>query len=117
MDDKNKTASNETETASNTIDVMEIIQLSIAPVGIVANLTVIVVFLNNKKLRRKIPNKLIVNQVIILYFLEMLNTPLSLYFLFIKLNYRFRSFKCAIEDMLIFNVMGHFNIRLFSFPI
>ena len=92
MDDNNKTASNETKTSSNTIDVMEIIQLSIAPVGIVANLTVIVVFLNNKKLRRKIPNKLIVNQVIILiilFFWEMLNIPLSLYFLFIKLNYRF----------------------------
>ena len=48
---------------SNSIDVMEIIQLSIAPVGIVGNLTVILVFLNNKKLRRKIPNRLIVNQV------------------------------------------------------
>ena len=44
-------------------DVMEIVQLSIAPVGIIGNLTVIVVFLNHKKLRRKIPNRLIVNQV------------------------------------------------------
>ena len=63
MDNKNRTASNVTDMSSNTIDVMEIIQLSIAPVGIVANLTVIIVFLSNKKLRRKIPNKLIVNQV------------------------------------------------------
>ena len=63
MDNRNKTASNESATSSNTIDAMEIIQLSIAPVGIVANLTVIIVFLSNKKLRRKIPNKLIVNQV------------------------------------------------------
>ena len=44
-------------------DVMEIVQLSIAPVGIIGNLTVIVVFLNHKKLRRKIPNRLIINQV------------------------------------------------------
>ena len=44
-------------------DVMEIVQLSIAPVGIIGNLTVMVVFLNHKKLRRKIPNRFIVNQV------------------------------------------------------
>ena len=44
-------------------DVMEIVQLAIAPVGIIGNLTVIVVFLNHRKLRRKIPNRLIVNQV------------------------------------------------------
>ena len=40
-----------------------IIQSTIASVGIIANLTVIVVFLNHKKLRRKIPNIFIVNQV------------------------------------------------------
>ena len=40
-----------------------IIQSTIASVGIVANLTVIVVFLNHKKLRRKIPNIFIINQV------------------------------------------------------
>ena len=45
------------------LDVVEIVQLSIAPVGIIGNLTVIVVFLNHKKLRRKIPNRFIVNQV------------------------------------------------------
>ena len=44
-------------------DVMEIVQISIAPVGIIGNLTVIVVFLHHKKLRRKIPNRLIVNEV------------------------------------------------------
>ena len=42
---------------------IRIIQSSIASVGIVANLTVIVVFLNHKKLRRKIPNIFIINQV------------------------------------------------------
>ena len=47
----------------NNLDVMEIVQLSIAPAGIIGNLTVIVVFLNHKKLRHKIPNRFIVNQV------------------------------------------------------
>ena len=49
--------------SSDTLDIMEIVQLSIAPVGIIGNLTVIVVFLNHGKLRRKIPNRFIVNQV------------------------------------------------------
>ena len=40
-----------------------IIQSVIASVGIIANLTVIAVFLNHKKLRRKIPNIFIINQV------------------------------------------------------
>ena len=40
-----------------------IIQSTTASVGIVANLTVIIVFLNHKKLRRKIPNIFIINQV------------------------------------------------------
>ena len=49
--------------SSNTLDIMEIVQLSIAPVGVIGNLAVIVVFLNHRKLRRKIPNRFIVNQV------------------------------------------------------
>ena len=40
-----------------------LIQSTTASIGIVANLTVIVVFLNHKKLRRKIPNIFIINQV------------------------------------------------------
>ena len=44
-------------------DSIRIIQSTTASVGIVANLTVIVVFLNHKKLRRKIPNIFIINQV------------------------------------------------------
>ena len=47
----------------NYLDVMEVIQLLIAPVGIIGNLTVTVVFLNHRKLRSKIPNRFIVNQV------------------------------------------------------
>ena len=40
-----------------------VITSAIASVGIVSNLTVIIVFLNHKKLRRKIPNIFIINQV------------------------------------------------------
>ena len=42
---------------------IRIIQSLVASVGIVSNLTVIVVFLDHKKLRRKIPNIFIINQV------------------------------------------------------
>ena len=52
----------------NYLDVMEIVQLSIAPVGIIGNLTVIVVFLKGRKLRSKIPKRFIVNQVHIIFF-------------------------------------------------
>ena len=44
-------------------DVMKILQLVIASLGIITNLIVVVVFLNHKKLRRKIPNICIINQV------------------------------------------------------
>ena len=40
-----------------------IIQSATASIGIMSNLTVIVVFLNHKRLRRKIPNIFIINQV------------------------------------------------------
>ena len=51
------------QTYSEEYGLMQILQLIIVSVGITANLTVIVVFLNNKELRRKIPNRFIVNQV------------------------------------------------------
>ena len=44
-------------------DVMMLLQCIIASVGIIANLTVVIVFLNHKELRRKIPNRFIINQV------------------------------------------------------
>ena len=44
-------------------DIVMILSTIIASVGIVANFTVITVFLNHKKLRRKIPNIFIINQV------------------------------------------------------
>ena len=52
---------------SSDIDVMTIIHSTTASVGIIANLTVVVVFLNHKKFRRKIPNVFIINQVSIVF--------------------------------------------------
>ena len=43
-------------------------QTIISSVGIIANGTVAIVFLNHKKLRQKIPNMFIINQVDALYF-------------------------------------------------
>ena len=48
---------------SESVDVMKILQLVIASLGITTNLIVVVVFLNHRKLRRKIPNICIINQV------------------------------------------------------
>ena len=45
------------------IDIMVTLQNIIASLGIVANFTVVMVFLNHRKLRRKIPNMFIINQV------------------------------------------------------
>ena len=48
---------------SNEFDLMMILQILIASVGIVANFTVVFAFLNHKRLRKKIPNMFIINQV------------------------------------------------------
>ena len=58
----NETLSDEKPT-SDKFNVMQILQSVIASVGIIANLSVIIVFLKHKKLRLKIPNRFIVNQV------------------------------------------------------
>ena len=66
---QNKTIDNETflsnisSVDNEREDSIRIIQSTTASVGIIANLTVIVVFLDHKKLRRKIPNIFIINQV------------------------------------------------------
>ena len=44
-------------------ETVRIIQSTVTSVGIISNLAVIVVFLNHKKLRKKIPNIFIINQV------------------------------------------------------
>ena len=44
-------------------DIVMIVSTIIASIGIVANFTVIIVFLNDEKLRKKIPNIFIIHQV------------------------------------------------------
>ena len=51
------------EKINSRISTMGIVHSVIASVGIVTNLTVIVVFLNHRELRRKVPNICIINQV------------------------------------------------------
>ena len=48
---------------SDKIDVMMTLHSLIASVGIVTNITVVIAFVNHRKLRRKIPNIFIINQV------------------------------------------------------
>ena len=48
---------------SDKIDVMMTLHSLIASVGIVANITVVIALVNHRKLRRKIPNIFIINQV------------------------------------------------------
>ena len=63
-DSENVSTQNESNDNDSKERIILIIQSTIASVGIFANLTVIVVFLNHRKLRRKIPNIFIINQVI-----------------------------------------------------
>ena len=44
-------------------NIMTIVQSSIASIGIISNFIVVIAFLNDRKLRRKIPNIFIINQV------------------------------------------------------
>ena len=48
---------------SDNFTVMMILQSLISSVGIIANMKVVVVFINDRKLRVKIPNMCIINQV------------------------------------------------------
>ena len=48
---------------SKSVDVMMIIKFIVSFIGIVGNLTVLIVFLNCRKFRKKIPNIYIINQV------------------------------------------------------
>ena len=59
----NATVDSLQNSSHQSFDVMKVIQLVIASLGITTNLIVVVVFLNHKKLRRKIPNICIINQV------------------------------------------------------
>ena len=58
------------ENTDTRISTMGIIHSVIASVGIVTNLTVIIVFLNHRRLRRKVPNICIINQVRFVFLLS-----------------------------------------------
>ena len=60
---ENVTLDTQTSSVESKMDIMMILSSTIASLGIISNLTVVVVFLRNKKLRIKIPNIFIINQV------------------------------------------------------
>ena len=76
VSEENKTLPTEND---NKFDVMMLLQCIIASVGIIANLTVVVVFLSHKQLRRKIPNRFIINQVSIFLLSQITPTIRYLY--------------------------------------
>ena len=59
---------------SKDVDVMMTFRLILSSVGILGNLTVVIVFLNHKKLRKKIPNIFIIHQVSVTIFTTRLCT-------------------------------------------
>ena len=71
------TNSDDRNNNGNSIDVMMLLSTIVASIGIVSNATVVVVFLNHKKLRRKIPTMFIINQVSLLEFISLIH--LSIY--------------------------------------
>ena len=65
QEDENVTdvlSTNHNENFKN-VNTMKIIQVIIASMGVITNIIVVIVFLNDRKLRRKIPNICIINQV------------------------------------------------------
>ena len=63
MSRENVTLDTQTSSKETNVDVMMILSSTTASLGIISNLTVVIVFLRNKKLRIKIPNIFIINQV------------------------------------------------------
>ena len=65
--DENVTDIIDIEDDSGNFNGMKIVQISIGTMGIITNAAVVIVFLNDRKLRRKIPNICIINQVGTIY--------------------------------------------------
>ena len=61
--DDNDTDIMDNANGSEQFNGLKILQLLIASMGVVTNIIVVIVFLNDRKLRRKIPNICIINQV------------------------------------------------------
>ena len=59
----NRTSDDSITLNESITDLVTLLSMTIASIGIISNLTVVVVFLNQVKLRRKIPIIYIINQV------------------------------------------------------
>ena len=93
------------EDDSVTSNAMKIVILVIACTGVVTNLIVVIVFLNDRKLRRKIPNICIINQVCIFlnFFFKLNNTKVPLIFSFLlKCFLLFRSYLKRMRSTKVF---------------
>ena len=73
MDQENKNVTDfiDIEDDSGNFNEMKIVQVAIGSMGIITNIIVVIVFLKDRKMRRKIPNICIINQVCI--FLHLTN--------------------------------------------
>ena len=71
-EDDNVTDVIDSEDDSGTFSTLKILQLVIASMGVITNIIVVIVFLNDRKLRRKIPNICIINQVCVFIFFPFL---------------------------------------------
>ena len=67
-EDDNVTDMIDSEDDSGKFNALKIVQLVIASMGVITNLIVVIVFVNDRKLRRKIPNICIINQVCVFVF-------------------------------------------------
>ena len=70
MDQEDKNVTDVLSTTDNknfneNFNAMKITHVIIASMGVITNIIVVIVFLNDRKLRRKIPNICIINQVCI----------------------------------------------------
>ena len=63
QEEENVTDVIDNENDSGKFNAMRILQLVIASVGIITNIIVVIVFMKDSKMRRKIPNICIINQV------------------------------------------------------
>ena len=66
--DENVTHVMDKEDDSMEFNGLKILQLVIGCVGAITNIIVVIVFLNDRKMRRKIPNICIINQVCVFLF-------------------------------------------------
>ena len=65
QEDKNVTDIIDSEDDIGDFNGMKIVQVAIGSMGIITNIIVVIVFLKDRKMRRKIPNICIINQVCI----------------------------------------------------